>query len=573
MQRRFYISEYSLNPGITHFPRMYRFVYPLLASLAAFTAEAAPPELAPMELPGITEEHLWIPMRDGTRLSTYLYRPESAAKLPAVFEQRYANLTGNGTRKAAADLARKGFAVAMVNFRGSQKSEGTYAGYRNLGWGANQDGFDVCEWLASQPWCSGKIGSFGSSQGGFAQNFLAVSAPPHLVCQYMVDTGLSLFHEGYRIGGVTRPGRFADFGQNCRVPGDNARLLEEWDRHPNYDAYWQAEDCSRHFDRMNVPCFTIGSWYDFMVQGSVLSFQGRQNRGGPRSRGAQQLLLGPWLHGRLNKGTTANELTYPPNAAWPELEHMARWFNHHLKGESNGISDEPTVRYYVMGAVGEPGAPGNEWRSAADWPPASKPTPLFLIPGEKLSFKKPSPGAAATDLPSDPSKPMSIPGKSFPGAKDARAFESQPDVRTWTTEPLERPLEITGAISASIWILSETPDTDLILRVSDVYPDGRSMLLMDYPIRARYRNGFETESLLRPGEPAELRWRIGWTSILLNRGHRLRVTLSTTGFPLYEPNPQTGAAQSAQWMSETRSTTHRILHDDAHPSHVILPLP
>jgi predicted acyl esterase len=545
----------------------------LLLGAAALSAQAAPLDLPPLDLPGISEQPIWIPMRDGTRLSGFLYRPESAEKLPAVFEQRYANLTGNGTRKAAADLARKGFAVAMVNFRGSQKSEGTYAGYRHLGWGENQDGFDTCEWLASQPWCTGKIGSFGSSQGGFAQNFLAVAAPPHLVCQYMVDTGLSLFHEGYRIGGVTRHGRFADFGQNCRVPDDNARLLQEWDRHPDYDAYWQAEDCSRHFDRMNVPCFTIGSWYDFMVQGSVMSFQGRQAHGGPRSRGAQQLLLGPWLHGRLNKGTTSNELTYPANAAWPELEHMTRWFNHHLKGESNGVSEEPSVRYYVMGAVGEPDAPGNQWRSAPDWPPACKPTALFLQAEKKLSFDKPSLGQASTDLPSDPSKPMSLPGRSFPGAKDARAFEEQPDVRTWSTAPLEKPLEINGAISASIWIQTEVPDTDLILRVSDVYPDGRSMLLMDYPIRARYRAGFEKAALLTPGEPAELRWRIGWTSIILNRGHRLRVTLSTTGAPLYEPNPQTGAPQTASWMNRHRSATHRILHDANHPSHIALPLP
>lgn len=549
------------------------FQFPLLVGTAAFNALAAPSDLPPLELPGISEEHLWIPMRDGTRLSAYLYRPESADKLPAVFEQRYVNLKAIGTRKAAADLARKGFAVAMVNFRGAQKSEGTYAGYRHLGWGENQDGFDTCEWLASQPWCTGKIGSFGSSQGGFAQNFLAIAAPPHLVCQYMVDTGLSLFHEGYRIGGITRHGRFADFGQNCRDPEDNARLLEDWDRHPDYDTYWQAEDCSRHFNHMNIPCFTIGSWYDFMVQGSVLSFQGRQKHGGPRSRGAQQLLLGPWLHGRLNKGTTSNELTYPANAAWPELEHLTRWFNHHLKGESNGIADEPPVRYYVMGAVNEPGAPGNQWRSATDWPPALTHTPLFLCPGKLLSFEPPAPGVSPTDLPSDPSNPMSIPGKSFPGAKDARAFESQNDVRIWSTDPLEKPLEINGAISASIWIQSEVPDTDLILRVSDVYPDGRSMLLMDYPMRARYRNGFEKQTLLQPGEPAELRWRIGWTSIIVNRGHRLRVTLSTTGAPLYEPNPQNGAPQTAASMKHPQPTTHRILHDAAHPSHVALPLP
>ncbi len=546
----------------------------VLAAVAGTLSLAEPPLLPPLDLLGITEEHVWIPMSDGTRLSAYVYRPPSEKPLPAVFEQRYASLVGNGTRKAAADLAKKGFAVAMVNFRGSQKSEGTYTGYRNLGYGGGepQDGYDTCEWLARQPWCTGKVGSFGSSQGGFAQNFLAAANPPHLVCQYMVDTGLSLFHEGYRIGGVTRHERFADFGQNCRNPEDNARLLAEWDRHPDFDAYWQEEDCSRHFQRMHVPCFTIGSWYDFMVQGSIQSFMGRQTSGNTGSRGHQQLVIGPWLHGRLNKGTRVNELTYPDNAAWPELDHMARWFDHHLKGEPTGIMEEPPIRYYVMGAVGEPGAPGNVWRTASSWPPSTESTPLYLHPNQKLSFEKPGQSANTTPLPSDPAKPMAIPGRGFPGARDARAFESQSDVRTWSTEVLDAPLEITGTISASIWISTDVPDADFILRVSDVYPDGRSMLLMDYPLRARYREGFERQVFLKANTPTELRWRIGDVSIILNRAHRLRVTLSCSGAPLYEPNPQHGGPQVLGWMKNPRPTTHQILHEASHPSRIEIPV-
>lgn len=551
-------------------------ILPLALALATLTnsaISAEPPALPPLDLQGVSEEHVWIPMSDGTRLSAYVYRPTSQKTLPAVFEQRYASLTGAGTRKAAADLARKGFAVAMVNFRGSQKSEGTYSGYRNLGWGGGepQDGYDTCEWLAKQPWCTGKIGSFGSSQGGFAQNFLAAANPPHLVCQYMVDTGLSLFHEGYRIGGVTRHERFADFGQNCRNPEDNMRLLEEWDQHPDFDAYWQDEDCSRHFNRMNVPCFTIGSWYDFMVRGSIQSFVGRQTLGGTRSQGRQQLVIGPWLHGRLNKGTKVNELIYPDNAAWPELDHMSRWFHHHLNGQPTGVMEEPPVRYYTMGAVGEPNAPGNEWRTSSTWPPSTKSTSLFLQPNQILSFDKPVQSTSTTRLPSDPSNPMSIPGRGFPGAKDARSFECQSDVRTWSTETLAQPLEITGTISASLWISTDVPDADFILRVSDVYPDGRSMLLMDYPLRARYREGFEKQVFLKPNVPTELRWRIGDISIILNKGHRLRVTLSCSGSPLYEPNPQHGGPQVLGWMKNPRPTTHQILHDAQHPSHIELP--
>ena len=545
----------------------------LLVTLLAFIALKAPAqELAPLDLPGVREQHVWIPMRDGVRLSAYVYLPQGEGPWPVVFEQRYASLTGAGTRKNSADLARHGYVVAMVNFRGSQLSEGQYVGYRALAWGTQKDGYDVCEWLAAQSWSTGKVGTFGSSQGGFAQNFLAVTQPPHLVCQYMVDTGLSLFQEGYRIGGVTRPQRFLDFGANCRNPADNLALLRQWDQHPDYDDYWRAEDCALHFDKMNVPCFTIGSWYDFMVQGSVMSFMGRQHHGGPQSKGHQQLLLGPWLHGRLNKTNRVGDLVYPENATWPEVEHMVRWFDHWLKGVDNGVEKEATVRYYVMGACGEDNAPGNQWRDAADWPPPARSTSYYLQADGALKPELPRGEIPGTSYACDPRNPMVIPGRAFPGAKDAREFEQQREVRTWTTEPLTQPLEITGEVKAEVWVSSTAADSDFILRVSDVYPDGRSILLMDYPIRARYRQGFERQVLLTPGQPALLQWHIGWTSIQLNRGHRLRVTLSSTGAPLYDPNSQTGGRQTLDWMRETQTATHTILHSPRYASRLILPI-
>jgi len=530
---------------------------------------AAPPKL---DLDGVREERVMIPMRDGQRLSAYLYLPLEGERWPVIFEQRYADLTSTGTRKAAAEMALRGFAIAMVNFRGSQGSEGKWNGYRALGWGELCDGYDICEWLATQPWSTGKVGSFGSSQGGFAQNFLAVARPPHLVCQYMVDTGLSLYQEGYRIGGVTRPERFQTMGKVARDPADAAAGLRDWDAHPDYDTYWQAEDCSRHFAEMNVPCFTIGSWYDFMAQGSVGSFCGRQYQGGPDSRGRQQLVLGPWLHGRLNKINKVGELVFPENAAWPEVEHLTRWFAHWLKGEANGVEKEPVVRYYTMGAVGEAGAPGNVWREATDWPPVAEAASLYLQSEGHLGQSAPSDPKASTSYASDPRQPMNLPGPAFPGARDARSFEQQSEVRTWTTEPLAAPLEWTGEVRAEIFASSTARDTDFLLRISDVYPDGRSLLLMDYPIRARYREGFDHQVLLTPGQPVKLAWHVGWTSIVFNRGHCIRVTLASTGAPLYEPNNQTGGPQTHEWLTTSVPAINTIWHDTAHPSRIIVPL-
>jgi hypothetical protein len=388
----------------------------------------------------------------------------------------------------------------------------------------------------------------------------------------MVDTGLSLFHEGYRIGGTTRPVRFGALKQVCRVPQDNDRLLEEWFEHPRYDEYWQAEDCSRHFQKMNVPCFTIGSWYDFMNQGSIASFQGRQHRGGEQSRNRQQLVIGPWLHGRLNKGYQVGQLTYPEDAAWPEIEHMVRWFDHWLKGIDTGVDKEPAVRYYVMGALGEPGAPGNVWRSAEDFPPEHKMQPLYLAGDGRLTWEAPGENAGSTSFVSDPKAPCEIPGSSFPGATDARDFEKQAQVRTFTTELLTDPIEWTGRIRAELFLSSTAPDTDVIVRVSDVYPDGRSILIVDYPQRLRYREGFDKEVLMPPGQIVPVSFDVGWISQIFNAGHRIRVTVASTGAPLYEPNPQTGRADSQEFPADAISATNTIHHDRLHASRIMAPV-
>jgi uncharacterized protein len=545
---------------------------PMIAAalIAAFTIPAVAQD--DLDFGDVTERHEMIPMRDGVRLSAYIYVPSGDGPWPAVFEQRYASLRAASTRQAAATIAESGYVVALVNFRGSQKSEGTWVGYRALQWGELSDGYDTCEWLAKQKWCTGKIGTFGGSQGGFAQNYLAVTQPPHLVCQYMRDTGLSLFQEGYRIGGTTRPLRFKGMDAVARNPKDNQRLVAEWFRHPTYDDYWKDEDCTLHFDKMNVPCFTIGSWYDFMNQGSVASFQGRQHHGGTNSKNQQQLIIGPWLHGGRNKSNRIGEMVYPENAAFDVPTHMVRWFDHYLKGKNNGADRDANVRYYVMGAVDEPGAPGNVWRTAKDFPPKAAATPIFLHQDGGLSAAKPASKDSTTSYVSDPYHPMEIPGRSFPGARDARAFEKQSEVLTFTTEALAKPVEWTGRVHAELYVSSTALDTDFIVRVSDVYPDGRSILIVDYPLRARYRDGFDREVLMTPGKVHKVAFPVGWMSQIFNKGHRIRVTVASTGSPLYEPNPQNGKPLTIKFPDDAQKATNTIYHQILHESHIIAPV-
>lgn len=275
-----------------------RLIFLFVATLSCASAQQA------------TQQHVMVPMSDGTKLSIYLYLPEGSGPWPVLYEQRYSNVTVDSSRKAYTALAMKGYVIAAQNFRGAQLSEGVYTGYRALGWGEQRDGYDTVTWLANQPWSNGKIGTFGGSQAGYAQNFLAVTQPPNLVAQYMTDTGQSLFHLGYRRGGATRKMPL----EEARDPRDAVNLNLEMFKHPVYDEYWKQEDTTRRFDKMNVPCFTLGSWYDFMNAGSIESYIGRQHHGGVQSRGNQSLPIGPWLHGSSYRSTgPVGELVYPAN--------------------------------------------------------------------------------------------------------------------------------------------------------------------------------------------------------------------------------------------------------------------
>ncbi len=251
---------------------------------------------------------------------------------------------------------------------------------------------------------------------------------------------------------------------------------------------------------------------------------------------------------------------------------MLRWFDFWLKGVKNGVDKDPRVRYYTMGPEGGAKTAGTVWREADDWPVNENLTPLFLQADGGLSEDKPAGGEGATSFVSDPNNPMQIPGRGFPGARDARPFEKQAEVRTFTTEPLDSPVEWTGRVFADLRVSSTAKDTDFIVRVSDVYPDGRSMLLVDYPWRMRYRDSFESEKLMEPGKVYQLKFPVGWISQIFEKGHRIRVTISSTGAPLYEPNPQTGKPLTIEWPKDAMVATNSVHHSARHASRILAPV-
>ncbi|MCB1020185.1 MAG: CocE/NonD family hydrolase, partial [Acidobacteria bacterium] len=537
--------------------------------LALPLAAAAQAADKPLDLGGVVEKHVMVPMRDGVRLSTWLYLPPGEGPWPVIYEQRYAPIRADRTRLESADFARKGYVVATQSFRGAQDSEGTFLAYRALGLGEQKDGADTIAWFLEQPWSNGKVGSYGASQGGYAQNFLAASRPKALDAQYMVDFGASLFHHGYRQGGAARPMRFRGMCDTAGAAADGEKMLAQQLDHQAYDRWWDVENTMLHFDAMSAPSFLIGSWFDRVNLGVVATWEGRHKA----HPGKQQLILGPWVHGRYNKDTLeVGELTFPEQSKFSVIDHQIRWFDHFLKSEQNGIAADAPVRYYVMGACGEPGAPGHQWRESKVWPVPARPTPYYLHEKGGLGLKTPK-GAAKTEWSSDPNDPPELKGNQPQSGLDQRKFESHAGVRTFTSEPLQAPVEWTGLVKAKLYVSSDAPDTDILVRLTDVYPDGRSILLSDMVRRMRFRNGFEKQEFLEPGEVYPVEIDITWLSHVFNKGHRIRVTVCSGGAPYWEVNPQTGEAITADLPKTMRTARNAVWHSGKHRSAIIAPIP
>jgi putative CocE/NonD family hydrolase len=265
-------------------------------------------------------------------------------------------------------------------------------------------------------------------------------------------------------------------------------------------------------------------------------------------------------------------MEYPENANFDMLSHMIQWFDHYLKGVDNGADRQPTVQYYAMGAVGEDDSPGNQWRKVDDWPVTASKTPYYLTASGGLVTTRPADNGGETRLDADPTNPAEIPGRGFPGARDGRAFEQQENVLTFSSDLLEQPVEWTGHVQAQLFVTSTAPDTDFIVRISDVYPDGRSILILGYVHRARYREGFHKEVLMKPGKVYPLSFHVGWLSQVFAAGHRIRVTVASTGAPFYEPNPNTGEPLTIEFPGNAIKATNSVQHNSRHASHVLAPV-
>jgi len=509
-------------------------------------------------------------MRDGvTHLGTDIWLP---SRIPGMSWDTLLQRTPYGREPPPRDFIAADYAVVFNSTRGREDSEGEDGVFDDDGWLEHQDGYDTVEWVAKQPWSTGKICTFGGSANGITQYLAAGAAPPHLVCCVAEIATANFYHHMNYPGGEFRKHMIETWldGQ-----GSTHKLDEIW-AHPDEDEYWDERNLMNRLDHVVVPILHVGGWYDIFSQGTLDFFHHLQNEGGEGARFNQKLVIGPWIHGWY-ASPWQGELQYPWNSVFSDYwDLVMRWYAFWLRGEDNGVMDEPPARYYVMGP-GMPeaaSAPGNVWRLAPDWPPPATERAYYLHPGGLLSTEPPPAGGAFAEIVSDPADPVPTRGGSNlyddigMGPMDQRPVDDRADVLTWETPALAAPLEISGPVRLELRASSDRTDTDWVVKLEDVYPDGRAMLVTDLVLMARHRVSFRQEDLLTPGEIYHFTVNLWDTSITLPAGHKLRVAVASSNWPRFRMNPQTGEPFHQETGQEV--ATNRVYQDADHPTRLVV---
>ncbi len=563
---------------------MVRRLLPLLVLLATLCSTSAQP----------AKQTIAIPMRDGASLAADLYMPPEYSEvtspdgIPLILVcTPYNKDQGRPIEHWRQTFLGNGYAFCVEDMRGFYASADAGQGQPR-----HNDGYDTIEWLAAQEWCNGKVGMLGYSHLGAAQYEAAVTDPPSLICAIPAQAPGNYYTDSL----YPPVFRKADYETLLRGPFSQrtAQLINRRIR-----SYGTSQISS-----FNVPMMHSAGWFDFYKEGAVEMFRACQEQGGPEAQGNQKLIIGPWGHGVLQEQDPGKSLTLPggmtfPASAkldWPK-EVWLPWFDHWLKGAENGVMEEPPVRYYLMGATGEPNAPGNVWLSALSFPPDTSEAAWFAHADGTLRAEPPDDEQESLAYRYDPRDPVPTVGRvhaqmPVTGPHDQRPAEERPDVLLFTTEPLETPLKIVGQIRVVLHASSDRTDTDFTAKLTDVYPDGRSMIFSDGIVKGRYRDGFLQDALLAPGEVYEFEIDLGYIAIALAPGHCLRLALSSSNFDRFDINPNTGepygdhavtraliaerlrgeAPRGEPQYTEALVATNTIFMDRARPTRVILPV-
>jgi predicted acyl esterase len=507
---------------------------------------------------------------DGTPLATDIYRPLGGGPHPVILIRTpYGR---DGMVEPCLAFALLGYACVAQDTRGRGESGGVDTVFRDDA----DDGRATVEWLSEQSWCDGNIGMFGGSAFAITQYLPAPGADSALRSIAPTVATPDLYHHAFLQGGAIREALAVGWLEDQGAEDFFDQVLD----HRLKDAWWDPVEVLEHAGSTHTEGLHVGGWYDIFGQGTLDAFTAIQRDGGSGAAGRQYLVMGPWTHGGLFTNTNG-ALTYPFNAVRDPLDLYLPWYDATLRGDRSEIDHWPAARIYLMGAVGEPGAPGNEWIEFDTWPPPAVSRHFHLSAEGGLAMKPPAQGELT--LVSDPINPVPtlgganlqphlvVDGRAMgDGPQDQREIEARSDVLSFTTEPLVQPLPVVGPVRAKIWLVPDTTDLDLAVRLSDVYPDGRSMLVLDGIQRARMRCGDDHECLLTPGVPVELTVELWSTALVFNAGHRIRISVSGSNSPRFEVNPNNGADLGIG--STPVVARPRLLFGIEHPSRLKLPV-
>lgn len=511
-------------------------------------------------------KEVMVPMRDGVKLATNVFLPDGDGPWPIVITRTpYNKGRAEARAKQEAEYAKRGYVRIVQDCRGRFASEGNYRAFID----DMEDGYDTVEWAASQSWSSGKVGMIGGSAMGITANEAAMSGAPHLVCNVVIVAHGSAYHYASYPGGVFLKNMNEEWLRGQGVPPlDVPRPI-----HRVYDDSFRALDMQHYFSKMKTPTINIGGWYDIFSQGNIDCFMGLQNEGAEPAKGNQKLVMGPFGHGILG-----GKLKYPSNSSRQDSKLAFRWFDHWLKGVDNGVDREPAARYYVMGDTFDSTAPGNEWRTSDSWPPKSEITPYYLRADHKLSTASPAGEAIASDAADtfvyDPKDPVPTAGGNnlmLPlGPMDQRRVSGRNDVLKYETEPLAEAVEIAGKVIAELAVSTDAEDTDYMVKLVDVYPDGYEALVLDQAFRLRFREGFNRMVPAEKNKVYPINVNLWSTALVFNKGHKIAVHVSSSNSPRFEPHSNTWEPLNSYEQSVKANNT--VHHSGANASRIMLPV-
>jgi putative CocE/NonD family hydrolase len=563
------------------------------------------------------EQNVPAKMRDGVTLNADVYRPAGAGQYPVLLTRlpygKDLILSSVFQSMHLLRAVRAGYVVIIQDCRGTFSSEGQFEYCFHEG----KDGYDTVEWAAALPYSTGAVGMFGGSHLGWTQWSAAGLRPPHMKAiapgQTWTDFSGMRFRGGafelgdalqwrlqMSMGKLTR--ELAAKGGSAREMGVGAttraivkfldsltedgfrevplRRLKSLEKVGLADIIGVLLDPGpgnqapgfriEHAD-VDVPSLNLAGWYDVFQQYTLDNFVGARTRGRGTARHSR-LLVGPWTHGQVVNapGMMVGEMNFGTAASGATIDLTGiylRWFDHWLKGVDNGVEKESPVRLFLTGE--------NHWIDMPDWPlPGATEKRLYLGANGSLDFSAPQGDTGSSYFLYDPADPVpTLAGNvmlALRGVRDQRPLSARPDVLTFTGSPVEQPLMVAGRITADLWVSSSAPDTDFVVRLIDVHPDGYMHNLCDGIMRARYRNSLKQASWLKQGEVEKLKVDLWSMAHVFKPGHRMAVQVTSSSFPRWDRNWNTDEAPGAATSGQSARNT--IWHNNDHPSCVVLPV-